>query len=157
MLVAATTSEAQHAARLLQAAGFLHHAEVGFGIGTAEALECFELIELVEMGALARRRAAGGRRPGAHPRSPTAGRRAAGALPRCCAGADLRRSTRRGRPPWSAVPARGPLGAALLARRGFTDLRPVLAGGMSAWGTREAVEAAEAEAAATKAEVRAKG
>ncbi len=52
---------------------------------------------------------------------------------------------------------RTPLAASLLARRGFTHVRPVLGEGMSAWGTREAVAAAEAEDAATKAEVRAKG
>jgi len=53
--------------------------------------------------------------------------------------------------------ARSPLGASLLARRGFTHVRPVLGEGMSTWGTREAVAAADAEQAAIKAEVRAKG
>ena len=52
---------------------------------------------------------------------------------------------------------RAPLAASLLARRGFTHVRPVLDEGMSAWGTREAVAAAEAEARAAAAETRAKG
>jgi rhodanese-related sulfurtransferase len=52
---------------------------------------------------------------------------------------------------------RSPLGASLLARRGFTHVRPVLGEGMNVWHTREAVAEAAAEAAATKAAVRAKG
>ena len=52
---------------------------------------------------------------------------------------------------------RSPLAASLLARRGFTHVRPVLGEGMGTWGTREAVAAAAAEAAAEKAQVRAKG
>ena len=52
---------------------------------------------------------------------------------------------------------RTPLAASLLARRGFTHVRPVLGDGMTSWGTREAVAAAEAEEAAVKAETRAKG
>jgi hypothetical protein len=36
-------------------------------------------------------------------------------------------------------------------------VRPVLGDGMSSWGAREAVAAAEAEAAEAKAQVRAKG
>ena len=52
---------------------------------------------------------------------------------------------------------RSPIGASILARRGFTHVRPVLGEGMSIWGTREAVAAAEAEEAADKAQVRAKG
>jgi hypothetical protein len=52
---------------------------------------------------------------------------------------------------------RSPLAASLLARRGFTHVRPVLGDGMASWGTREAVAAAEAEAAEAKAQVRAKG
>ena len=52
---------------------------------------------------------------------------------------------------------RSPLGASLLARRGFTHVRPVLGEGMNVWHTREAVAEAAAEAAADKAQVRAKG
>jgi rhodanese-related sulfurtransferase len=52
---------------------------------------------------------------------------------------------------------RTPLAASLLARRGFKHVRPVLDEGMSTWGTREAVAAAEAEAKAAAAQTRAKG
>jgi rhodanese-related sulfurtransferase len=52
---------------------------------------------------------------------------------------------------------RTPLAASLLARRGFSHVRPVLGDGMRSWGTREAVAAAEAESAEARARVRAKG
>jgi len=131
---------------------------VGFGIDAAHSHERFQPIRLVEMGQLAEK---GELQVIDLREASEQTEMAAGALPvpyRLLAEADLSALDRE-RP--TAVVchtgARSPLGASLLARRGFTSVRPVLGEGMSSWGTREAVAAAEAEEAATKAEVRAKG
>ena len=61
VIVAATHEQAEDAARKLAAVGFTQLAEVGFGVDSAHALERFEPIGLVEMGALADNGAAAGR------------------------------------------------------------------------------------------------
>ena len=158
VLVAASHEQAADAARKLAAVGFTQLAEVGFGIDAAHAHVRFEPIGLVEMGQLAD---AGEIQVVDLREASEQTEMAAGAVPvpyRLLAEADL--STLDPERPTAVVCHTGvcsPLGASLLARRGFTHVRPVLGEGMSAWGTREAVAAADAEEAATKAEVRAKG
>jgi len=158
VIVAASHEQAADAARKLAAVGFTQLAEVGFGIDAAHAHVRFEPIGLVEMGQLAD---AGEIQVVDLREASEQTEMAAGAVPvpyRLLAEADL--STLDPERPTAVVchtGARSPLGASLLARRGFTHVRPVLGEGMSAWGTREAVAAADAEEAATKAEVRAKG
>ena len=158
VIVAATHEQAADAARKLAAVGFTQLAEVGFGVDSAHALERFEPIGLVEMGALADKaelQVVDVREPSEQSEL------AAGALAvpyRLLAEADL--STLDPERPTAVVcqtGTRSPLAASLLARRGFTHVRPVLGDGMSSWGAREAVAAAEAEAAETRAQVRAKG
>jgi rhodanese-related sulfurtransferase len=158
VIVAATHEQAGDAARKLGAVGFTHLAEVGFGVDSAHALEHFEPIGVVEMGALADKaelQVVDVREESEQ------GELAAGALAvpyRLLAEADL--SALDPERPTAVVcqtGTRSPLAASLLARRGFTHVRPVLGDGMTSWGTREAVAAAAAEAAETKARVRAKG
>ena len=158
MIVAATHEQAEDAVRKLAAVGFTQLAEVGFGIDGAHAHARFEPIGLVEMGQLSDK----GELQVVDVREPSEQTElAAGALAvpyRLLAEADL--STLDPEQPTAVVcqtGTRSPLAASLLARRGFTHVRPVLGEGMSTWGTREAVAAAEAEAAAEKAQVRAKG
>jgi glyoxylase-like metal-dependent hydrolase (beta-lactamase superfamily II)/rhodanese-related sulfurtransferase len=158
VIVAATHEQAADASRKLAAVGFTQLAEVGFGIDAAHSHVRFEPIGLVEMGQLADK---GELQVIDLREASEQTEMAAGALAvpyRLLAEADL--SSFDPERPTAVVchtGARAPLGASLLARRGFTHVRPVLGEGMSAWGTREAVAAADAEAAATKAEVRAKG
>jgi hydroxyacylglutathione hydrolase len=157
-IVAATHEQADDAVRKLAAVGFTQLAEVGFGIDSAHSLERFEPVGLVTMGQLADK----GELQVVDVREASEqSELATGALAvpyRLLAEADL--SSLDPERPTAVVCSTGtrsPLAASLLARRGFTHVRPVLGEGMNAWGTREAVAAAEAEEAATKAEVRAKG
>jgi glyoxylase-like metal-dependent hydrolase (beta-lactamase superfamily II)/rhodanese-related sulfurtransferase len=130
-LVATDEHEARHAARLLQAAGFLHQAGwvTPEQAGTAESFAVLELDELLTAARDGTLQVVDVREanetpaplPGAHlvPLRLVAGDDLAGldpALPTavvCGSG------------------ARSGMGASLLARRGFSDLRPVLAGGMA--------------------------
>ena len=158
VIVSATHEQAEDAVRKLAAVGFTKLAEVGFGIDAAHEHARFEPIGVVEMGQLADK----GELQVVDIREASEQTElAAGALAvpyRLLATADL--SKLDAERPTAVVchtGTRSPLGASLLARRGFTHVRPVLGEGMSIWGTREAVAAAEAEAAADKARVRAKG
>jgi len=158
VIVSATHEQADDAVRKLAAVGFTQIAEVGFGIDSAHSLERFDPIGLVAMGQLADK----GELQVVDVREASEqSEMATGALAvpyRLLADADL--SSLDPERPTAVVchtGTRTPLAASLLARRGFTHVRPVLGEGMSSWGTREAVAAAEAEEAATKAEVRAKG
>jgi glyoxylase-like metal-dependent hydrolase (beta-lactamase superfamily II)/rhodanese-related sulfurtransferase len=158
VIVAATHEQAEEAARKLAAVGFTQLAEVGFGIDSAHSLERFEPIGLVEMGQLADK----GELQVVDVREASEQTEmAAGALPvpyRLLAEADLSSlDPERTTAVVCHTGTRTPLAASLLARRGFRHVRPVLAEGMSTWGTREAVAAAAAEEAATRAQVRAKG
>ena len=157
-IVAATHEEAEDAVRKLAAVGFTLLAEVAFGVDGAHALERFDPIGLVEMGTLSDK----GELQVVDVREPSEQTAmAAGALGvpyRLLADADL--SSLDPAKPTAVVchtGARSPLAASLLARRGFTHVRPVLGDGMTSWGTREAVAAAAADEAAAKAETRAKG
>ena len=158
VIVAATHEQAGDAARKLGAVGFTQLAEVGFGVDSAHALERFEPIGLVEMGALADKaelQVVDVREESEQSELATG----ALAVPyRLLAEADL--SALDPERPTAVVcqtGTRSPLAASLLARRGFTHVRPVLGDGMASWSTREAVAAADAEAAEAKARVRAKG
>ena len=158
VIVAATHEQADDAVRKLAAVGFTQLAEVGFGIDSAHSLERFEPIGLVTMGQLADK----GELQVVDVREASEqSELATGALAvpyRLLAEADL--SSLDPARPTAVVCSTGtrtPLAASLLARRGFTHVRPVLGEGMNAWGTREAVAAAEAEEAATKAEVQGEG
>jgi hydroxyacylglutathione hydrolase len=158
VIVAATHEQAEEAARKLAAVGFTQLAEVGFGVDSAHAHERFDPIGLIEMGKLSDK----GELQVVDVREASEqSELAAGALAvpyRLLAHADL--SSLDPERPTAVVchtGTRSPLAASLLARRGFTHVRPVLGEGMSAWDTREAIAAAEAEAAETKAKVRAKG
>ena len=158
VIVAATHEQAGDAARKLGAVGFTHLAEVGFGVDSAHALERFEPIGVVEMGALADKaelQVVDVREESEQSELATG----ALAVPyRLLAEADL--SALDPERPTAVVCQTGnrsPLAASLLARRGFTHVRPVLGDGMASWSTREAVAAADAEAAEAKARVRAKG
>jgi hydroxyacylglutathione hydrolase len=158
VIVAATHDQAEEAVRKLAAVGFSKLAEVGFGIDSAHEHARFDPIGIVEMGQLADK----GELQVIDIREASEQTElAAGALAipyRLLAAADL--SALDPERPTAVVchtGTRSPLGASILARRGFTHVRPVLGEGMSSWGTREAVAAAEAEAAADKAQIRAKG
>ncbi|MDX6541559.1 MAG: hydroxyacylglutathione hydrolase [Gaiellales bacterium] len=158
MIVAGSHEQAEDAVRKLAAVGFTKLAEVAFGIDGAHAHTRFDPIGLVEMGQLSDK----GElqvvdiREASEQTELAAG---AVAVPyRLLAHADL--SLLDPAKPTAVVchtGTRSPLGASLLARRGFTHVRPVLGEGMDVWHTREAVAAAAAEAAADKAQVRAKG
>jgi hydroxyacylglutathione hydrolase len=155
VLVAATHEQADEAVRKLAAVGFTRLAEVGFGVDSAHALERFDPVGLAEMGALAERKELQivdvrdafeqtELAPGAL------------AVPyRLLPEADL--SALDPERPTAVVchtGTRSPLAASLLARRGFTHVRPVLGEGMSGWGARDheaalaAAEKASARAAA---------
>ncbi len=156
--MAASHEGAEDAVRKLAAVGFTKLAEVGFGIDGAHEHSRFEPIGLVEMGQLSDK----GELQVLDIREPSEQTElAAGALAipyRLLATADLSKlDPERPTAVVCQTGTRSPLAASMLARRGFTHVRPVLGEGMSTWGTREAVAAAEAEAAAEKAQVRAKG
>ena len=158
VIVAATHDQAEDAVRKLAAVGFTKLAEVGFGIDSAHKHARFDPIGVVEMGQLSDK----GELQVVDIREPSEQTElASGALAvpyRVLAAADLSKlDPERPTAVVCQTGTRSPLGASVLARRGFTHVRPVLGEGMSAWGTREAVAAAAAEAAADKAEVRAKG
>ena len=158
VIVAATHEQAEDAVRKLAAVGFTKLAEVAFGIDAAHEHTRFDPIGLVEMGQLSDK----GELQVVDVRELSEQTElAAGALAvpyRMLAQADL--SPLDPERPTAVVcqtGTRSPLAASLLARRGFKLVRPVLGEGMASWGTREAVAAAAAEAAAEKAQVRAKG
>jgi hydroxyacylglutathione hydrolase len=158
VIVAATHDQAEDAVRKLAAVGFTKLAEVGFGIDSAHKHARFDPIGIVEMGQLSDK----GELQVVDIREASEQTElASGALAvpyRLLAAADLSKlDPERPTAVVCHTGTRSPLGASVLARRGFTHVRPVLGEGMSAWGTREAVAAAAAEAAAEKAEVRAKG
>jgi hydroxyacylglutathione hydrolase len=158
VIVAASHEQAEEAVRKLAAVGFTQLAEVGFGIDSAHAHARFEPVGLVEMGRLSDK----GELQVVDVREAseqTEMARGALAVPyRLLAEADLSSlDPKRSTAVVCHTGVRAPLGASLLARRGFTHVRPVLGEGMSAWGTREAVAAAEAEAKAAAAQTRAKG
>ena len=158
VIVAATHEQAEDAVRKLAAVGFTKLAEVGFGIDGAHEHTRFEPIGLVEMGQLSDK----GELQVVDIREPSEQTElAAGALAipyRLLAQADLSKlDPERPTAVVCQTGTRSPLAASMLARRGFKHVRPVLDEGMATWGTREAVAAAEAEAAAEKAQVRAKG
>ena len=132
--MATTHEQAEDAARKLAAVGFTQLAEIGFGLDSAHALERFEPIGLEEMGKLA---AKGDLQVIDVREASEQTELAAGALAvpyRLLAGADLA-SLDPERP--TAVVChtgvRAPLAASLLARRGFTHVRPVLGEGMGTW------------------------
>ena len=131
VLVATDEGEARNAARLLQAAGFLH--QRGWvtpeQVGTAESFAVLELDELVAGARDGSLQVVDVREPTETP-APLPG---AHQVPlRLVAGDDLA-----GLDPAQPTAvvcgagSRAAMGASLLARRGFTDLRPVLVGGMS--------------------------
>jgi hydroxyacylglutathione hydrolase len=131
VLVAADEREAQHAARLLQAAGFLHQAGwvTPAQVGAAESFAVLELDELVAGARDGTLQVVDVREPTETP-APLPG---AHQVPlRLVAGDDLA-----GLDPAQPTAvvcgagSRAGMGAALLARRGFTDVRPVLVGGMT--------------------------
>jgi glyoxylase-like metal-dependent hydrolase (beta-lactamase superfamily II)/rhodanese-related sulfurtransferase len=158
VLVASSHEQAEDAVRKLAAVGFTKLAEVAFGIDGAHEHTRFAPLGVVEMGQLAdagELQVVDVREAGEQTEL------AAGAVAvpyRLLATADL--SALDPAKPTAVVcqtGTRSPLAASLLARRGFTAIRPVLGEGMSIWHTREAVAEAAAEAAAEKAQVRAKG
>jgi rhodanese-related sulfurtransferase len=141
-IVAATHEQAEDAVRKLAAVGFGHVVEVGFGIDAAHALERFDLIGLEEMGKLAD----AGELQVVDVREPSEQTELAPdavAVPyRLLSDADL--SPLDPARPTAVVchtGARAPLAASLLARRGFTHVRPVLGEGMGAWHVRPAAAA----------------
>ncbi len=134
VLIADDASQAGLAARRLAAVGFLSLAALTFGSEAADAVERFSPIGLAEMGELAAR----GELQVVDLREPDEQTvMAAGAIPvpyRLLQTADL--SMLDPERPTAAVcqtGARSPLGASLLAARGFTHVRPVLGAGMSSW------------------------
>jgi hydroxyacylglutathione hydrolase len=153
VIVAETHEQAEEAARKLGAVGFEQLAEIGFGIDSAHALARFVPVGLAEMGALADR---GELQVVDVRESSEQTEMAAGALAvpyRLLAEADL--SALDPEKPTAVVchtGARSPLAASLLARRGFTRVRPVLGEGMGTWGARDHEAAA---AAASKSSARA--
>jgi hydroxyacylglutathione hydrolase len=142
-IVAATHEQAEDAVRKLAAVGFADLTEVGFGVDAAHALERFETIGLKDVARLA----AAGELQVVDVREPaeqTQLAAAALAVPyRLLAGADLS-ALDLARP--TAVVChtgvRTPIAASLLARRGFTHVRPVLGEGMGAWQPAETAAAA---------------
>ena len=155
VVIVASTHEARRGRRAQARRSRLHEARRGrFGIDGAHEHARFDPIGVVEMGQLSDKgelQVVDVREPGEQTEL------AAGALAvpyRLLAEADL--SALDPARPTAVVcqtGTRSPLAASLLARRGFTHVRPVLGEGMNAWGTREAVAAAAAEAAADKAQV----
>ncbi|HET6173056.1 MAG TPA: MBL fold metallo-hydrolase [Gaiellales bacterium] len=138
VIVATTHEEAEDAVRKLAAVGFTELAEVGFGLDSAHALQRFEPIGLEEMGKLALK----GELQVVDVREASEQTElAAGALTvpyRLLAEADL--SSLDPERPTAVVchtGARSPLAASLLARRGFTHVRPVLSAGMGTWHAPE--------------------
>ena len=134
VMIADGAGQADLAARRLAAVGFLSLAAITFGSQAADAVERFEPIELDEM----RRLAALGELQVVDLREPDEQTvMAAGAVPipyRLLQTADL--AMLDPAKPTAAVcqtGARSPLGASLLAARGFTHVRPVLGVGMSRW------------------------
>jgi hydroxyacylglutathione hydrolase len=138
VIVATTHEQAEDAARKLAAVGFTQLAEIGFGLDSAHALERFEPIGLEEMGALAAKgelQVIDVRE--AHEQSELA----AGALAipyRLLAAADLAKlDPQRPTAVVCHTGVRAPIAASLLARRGFTHVRPVLGEGMGTWHAPE--------------------
>jgi hydroxyacylglutathione hydrolase len=150
VIVAASHEQAGEAVRKLAAVGFTQLAEVGFGVDSAHALARFEPIALDEMGALAER---GDLQVVDVREASEQTEMAAGALAvpyRLLAGADL--SALDPERPTAVVchtGTRSPLAASLLARRGFTHVRPVLGEGMSGWAARDHEAALSAAAKAS--------
>jgi hydroxyacylglutathione hydrolase len=141
-IVAATHEQAEEAVRKLAAVGFERLVEVGFGVDGAHALERFDLIGVEEMGRLAE----AGELQVVDVREPSEQTELAPnavAVPyRLLADADL--SALDPACPTAVVchtGTRSPLAASVLARRGFTHVRPVLHEGMAAWHVREAAAA----------------
>jgi hydroxyacylglutathione hydrolase len=142
VIVAATHEQAGEAARKLGAVGFMQLAEVGFGVDSAHSHARFDPIGLEEMGALAEK----GELQVIDVREASEQTvLASGALAvpyRLLADADL--SSLDPERPTAVVchtGARSPLAASLLARRGFTHVRPVLGEGMGGWHARDAAAA----------------
>jgi hydroxyacylglutathione hydrolase len=142
VIVADTHEQAGEAARKLAAVGFTQLAEIGFGLDSAHALERFEPVGLAEMGALAEK----GQLQVIDVREASEQTQlAAGALAvpyRLLAEADL--AALDPERPTAVVchtGVRAPIAASLLARRGFTHVRPVLGEGMGTWHAQEAAVA----------------
>jgi glyoxylase-like metal-dependent hydrolase (beta-lactamase superfamily II)/rhodanese-related sulfurtransferase len=138
VIVAATHEQAEDAARKLAAVGFTQLAEIGFGLDAAHSLERFEPIGLEQMGLLAAR----GELQVVDVREASEQTElAAGALTvpyRLLAGAELPGlDPERPTAVVCHTGVRSPLAASLLARRGFTHVRPVLGEGMGAWHAPE--------------------
>ena len=134
VVIASDADQASLAARRLAAVGFLSVAAVTFGIDAADAVERFEPIGLDEL----RRLATAGELQVVDLREAdeqTVMAPGAVAAPyRTLATADLSRLDPE--KPTAAVcqtGARAPLGASLLAARGFVRVRPVLGTGMGHW------------------------
>jgi rhodanese-related sulfurtransferase len=138
VIVATTHEEAEDAARKLAAVGFTQLAEIGFGLDSAHALERFEPIGLEEMGTLA---AKGDLQVIDVREADEQSELAAGALAipyRLLADADLAKlDPERPTAVVCHTGVRAPIAASLLARRGFTHVRPVLGEGMGTWHARE--------------------
>ena len=137
VLIADGAAQAELAARRLAAVGFLSLAAITFGSEAADSIERFEPISLGEMGSLAAR----GELQVVDLREPdeqTVMAAGAVAIPyRLLQTADL--TMLDPAKPTAAVchtGARSPLGASLLAARGFTRVRPVLGVGMSRWASK---------------------
>ena len=131
VIVAKDTSQAERGARGLAAVGFLLLAEVTFGISSVDVLERFSPVSVDEMSSLA----ASGELQVVDLREPSEqGDMVKGAVPvpyRELLTADL--SALDPARPVAAVcqtGARSPLGASMLAARGFKLVRPVLGEGM---------------------------
>ena len=156
VVVSDSHEQAEEAARKLAGVGFTQLAEVGFGIDSAHAHARFEPVGLGVMAALADR----GELQVVDVREASEqSELATGAIAvpyRLLAEADL--SALDPEKPTAVVchtGTRTPLAASLLARRGFTHVRPVLDEGMGNWGARDQ-EAAEAELAKSSARASAK-
>ena len=138
VIVATTHEEAEDAARKLAAVGFTQLAEIGFGVDSAHALERFEPIGLEEMGALADK---GDLQVIDVREASEQSELAAGALAipyRLLPDADLAKlDPERPTAVVCHTGVRAPIAASLLARRGFTHVRPVLGEGMGTWHARE--------------------
>jgi hydroxyacylglutathione hydrolase len=137
-IVATTHEQAEDAARKLAAVGFTTLTEIGFGLDSAHSLERFDPVGLDEMGMLAAR----GELQVIDVREASEQTAmAAGALAvpyRLLAAADL--AVLDPELPTAVVchtGVRAPLAASLLARRGFTHVRPVLSEGMATWHAPE--------------------
>ncbi|MDP9256836.1 MAG: MBL fold metallo-hydrolase [Actinomycetota bacterium] len=143
VIVATTHEQAEDAARKLAAVGFTQLAEIGFGLDSAHALERFDPIGLDEMGALA---AKGDLQVIDVREAPEQTELAAGAVAipyRLLAEADLAKlDPERPTAVVCHTGVRAPIAASLLARRGFTHVRPVLGEGMGTWHVRKPAAAA---------------